>query len=122
MFDSTTEVGLIYGRKPASKQEWFTAVGLWQIGWPFRYQIPIRGGRLPGGQILDFLVATQPRGTPLQVFSNYYHSAEITSEDTFKLQVIAEEFGAFPVVFWSIDLQTPEMAIDLVLRTFGRPL
>ncbi len=115
----SADIGLIQGRRPASKQEWFTAVGLWTAGWDFWYQVPIRGGYVPGGQVLDFLVDTPPRPTPLQPFSTYYHRGHLGVNDRWKLAIVRQTFGVEPVIFWSNEVDTREKGIAMVRRTFG---
>lgn len=114
------ELGLIYGRKPQSKQEWYTAVALWRYGWGFDYQVPIRGGRLPGGQVLDFLVQTLPRPTPLQPFSVYFHKGMLGEGDRFKLDTLRQIFGVDPIVWWSDQIDTQAKALAMCYKDFGR--
>lgn len=113
-------LGTIQGKQPGSKQEWFVAQGLWHYGWSFDYQVPIRGGRLPGGQVLDFLIYTEPRPTPLQPFSTYFHRGMMGNEDRFKLDVVRQIYGVEPVVWWSDLIDTQAKALAMVLKTFGK--
>ncbi len=115
------QVGLIQGRKPASVQEWYVAVALWEVGWQFHYQVPIRGGGRPGGQFLDFLVMTVPRPTPLQPFSTYYHRGHLGVWDRWKLSIVKATYGVEPVVWWSDQIDTQAKAVTMVKKTFGYP-
>ena len=63
---ATEQIGLVYGKKPGSKEEWWIALALWRWGWTFGYQVSFFGGRrLKGGQVVDFMVDTVPLRTPL---------------------------------------------------------
>jgi len=115
-------IGTIQGITPDSKEEWYTAQGLWRLRHSFiyQYQVGLRG--LRGSQRIDFFVtSTVPNPTILQVFGKYWHSGELGSEDAFKLAQLSQEFGnqANIVVLWAGSLSTTEMAYRALLRELG---
>lgn len=118
--DEDEPIGTILGQKPGSKEEWWVALALWALKWEFEYQVPIMGGRIPGGQVVDFVVYTPGRPTPLQPYDEYWHSARISSEDNFKLVLVEEAFGVAPVVIWGQQMQTKEDTYEAVFKAFGR--
>lgn len=77
-------VGLIDGRNPGSKYEWYTALALWGADIGFQYQVPVFGGKVSGGQVVDFLIATLPLPTPLFVDGQHWHEGQLAKEDVFK--------------------------------------
>jgi hypothetical protein len=101
------KIGLINGQTPDSKEEWWVAKALWQLNLDFLYQFNLFGGRgVRGGQVLDFLVFTQPLSTALQIFGQYWHSGQMGSEDKFKLALLEDYFAgqATVEVLWAADL------------------
>lgn len=89
-----TQVGLIYGKTPDSDDEWRVAVGLWKLGWEFKYQVWFLGGRiLPGGTVIDFLVFTVPLPTPLYVDGTYWHGGPKAEEDKITRDTLAVAMG-----------------------------
>jgi hypothetical protein len=78
-------VGLVDGRNPGSKYEWYTALALWGAGIDFQYQVPVFGGKaVVGGQVIDFLVNTLPLPTPLFVDGQHWHEGQLAAQDLFK--------------------------------------
>ena len=80
------EIGLLYGQKPDSKEEWWIGAALWELGWTFDFQ-EIAGGvtRLLGTTVIDFLVHTVPKATPLFYDGPYYHGqAQVREQDHMK--------------------------------------
>jgi hypothetical protein len=112
-------MGLIQGKTPESLEEWRVAVALWRWKVPFEYHVSIRGGNLlRGGQVLDFLLHI-PIPRPLQIFGNYWHRAQMHSEDRFKLAVLQQIYGVEPLILWGNELQTQGQAISRVREIIG---
>jgi hypothetical protein len=109
-------VGLIQGRVPMSRQEWRVAVALWKYKIEFLYQIPIWGiVGIRGAQVLDFLVYN-PFPQPIQIFGEYWHSAQIGSDDWYDLAVIQSIYGVEPITLWSYELETQEQTNQTIRR------
>ena len=113
----------IQGKMPASKEEYYVALALYELGHSFIYQYQVFGGfGVRGGQIVDFLVVTTvPFSTVIQVFGEYWHSGEMGSEDRFKLAQLEHEFAgqAEILVLWAKDLPTPEETYTLLRGKIG---
>jgi hypothetical protein len=114
------QIGVIQGRTPGSKEEWWVALGLWKLKHTFIYQYQVFGGYgIRGGQIVDFLVvSTIPRSTFIQVFGGHWHSGLLGSEDQFKLAQLENE-GGDVVVLWGKDLPNADAAYSILLSKIG---
>lgn len=114
------EIGLIQGRTPGSKEEWYVATALWRLKHSFIYQYEVFGGAgIRGGQIVDFLVVTTaPQSTFIQVFGEHWHSGELGGEDQFKLALLEQE-GSPVVVLWGKDLPDKETAYTVLRGKIG---
>jgi len=103
-------MGLIEGKKPQSKEEWWIALALWKLGHDFSYQVPVFGGYwVRGGQILDFIVhSTVPKDTIIQFNGDYWHVG--SSEEIFSQQRLEAEYRdrAKVLVMWSEDAPSKE--------------
>ncbi len=112
-------VGLIYGRTPGSKEEWYVAIALWRLKHSFIYQYEMFGGDIRGGQFVDFFVVTTvPQSTYIQVFGKHWHSGELGSEDQFKLAQL-ENKGLPVIVLWGSDLPDKEAAYTILSTKIG---
>lgn len=115
------ELGLIQGQKPRSKNEWFVSLALDEVGHEYIYQYKVRGGHIRGGYFLDFLVVTAvPRSTGIEVFGDYWHSGEITSEDTFRIRRIEHDMRIKIKVIWGKDSDNFDVALQAVIKAVGR--
>ena len=117
-------IGLIQGQTPGSVEEWRVANVLWRLGWKnkFIYQHPVFGGkRVRGGQVIDFLINTIPRPTPLYVNARYFHRRD--TEEAFKLnQLQARMKGRWlaPVIIWDDEARTIDQAYHILLDKIGK--
>ena len=112
----TEETRLIQGRQPDSIEEARVANALDKYHVDYIYQYPIMGGRrVRGGQIVDFLLRN-PFPTPLQVFGEYWHKAELSAGATLGLVILRNYFGRDPVVLWGSELETQEEANETIRR------
>jgi hypothetical protein len=118
------QVGTIHGQTPGSMEEWRTAKALWRAGWAFAYQVPVAGGRSRrGGQVVDFLVYTPVRPTPIYVQGSYWHGGAAESEDRIKQALLQRQVGgrwADPIILWDYELKDDDMAYQTILRVLGR--
>lgn len=112
------EYPLIQGIKPGSWEEVRVAFALDKARLPYRYQIPLRGGRrLRGGIVLDFLVSA-PFETPVEVFGGYWHEGQLAADDKLKLAIEAQIFGRQVVTIWDWQVPDQESADELIERLF----
>ncbi|MCK5610957.1 hypothetical protein KAR91_54295, partial [Candidatus Pacearchaeota archaeon] len=104
-------LGLILGKEPDSKEEYWVALALWKFDIYFDYQWEIFGGTSRvGGLIVDFVV-WNPMMTPLPVHGDYWHRGELKGEDKRDLIAIADYFhiGVENIpVLWGQDAETKE--------------
>ena len=111
--------------KSASANEERVARALDQLkhNYIFQFQVFSITG-VKGSFVLDFLVlSTVPFSTPLEVFGEYFHSANITREDQLRLEQIEFELGPNinkTVIVWGGESETQEDADEVVRRKVGR--
>lgn len=115
----------VQGKAVGSKNEARVAVALGMLQLPFRYQVSVFGGRqFPGGQVIDFLVFTKPRPTPLYVQSTYWHGPTRKGRDKDELQQAAvrgrKRGWADPKEIWDYQTKTVEQTYLKLLAMFGR--
>ena len=102
------EIGLIEGKVPDSKEEWWTYLALMKYEIPFDYQWEIAGGTSRrGGLIVDFVVYN-PMQTPFEVNGDYWHKDEMDGMDKMDLITIEEHFKREVIVMWGKDSETKE--------------
>jgi hypothetical protein len=117
-------VAEVQGRRGSAEEE-RVAKALSKYGWEYEFQFEvftITG--VKGSYVVDFLItSTVPFSTPLEVFGEYWHSADISREDQLRLQRIEFELGPNineTVILFGKELQTQAAADEAVLRTVGR--
>lgn len=122
--EAETPIGTIQGRDPASKEEWWIALGLWRLGWKgrFIYQYEVFGGRSRrGGQLIDFLVFTIPLPTPIYVNARYFHSRE--TEEMMKIhrvQSVMRGRWSDPLIIWDDTIPDEDAAYAVLATEIGR--
>ena len=116
-------LGLIEGRMPDSKEEYWVAKALWRYKLPFRYQWEIYGGTTRrGGLVVDFVVWS-PMMTPLLVHGEYWHQGELEGGDKTALIAIANYFKIGPEnipILWAGDAITEDDVYRFVRKEFVR--
>ena len=101
-------LGLIQGKTPDSKEEYWVAQALYKYEVEFDYQWEIFGGTSRrGGLVVDFVV-WNPMQTPLEVNGNYWHRGEMEGGDKYDLIAIEDYFKREAIVLWGEDMQTEE--------------
>lgn len=101
--------------KSATKNEYNVAQALDHLEIEFLFQVSYWGGRVLGGQVLDFLCFL-PFPTPVQVYGNYWHSGQLSNKDRYNEIQIASVFGIAPIIIWGNESETVEDAISTVKR------
>jgi hypothetical protein len=110
-------VGLVQGKQPDSKEEWWISQALDHYKIPYIFQYEIFGGHVRGGLILDFLVLTQPLSTPLEYDGGHWHEGQLGSEDRMRQIIIDRHFGGSvnPLkVFYEKDIPSRDDAFSMV--------
>ncbi len=111
--------------KSASAEEERVARALSRFGHEYEFQFQVFSiSGVKGSFILDFLVfTTVPFSTPLEVFGEFFHSADLTREDQLRLEQIEFELGPNineTVIVWGNEAKTQETTDEVVLRKIGR--
>jgi hypothetical protein len=104
---------LVKGIEVDSLQEANVAMALdrLELDYAYQYDFGIRG--VAGSQIIDFLVYTLPRPTPLFVHGEYWHTGSFAIEETIKMEQIKSIMRgtwADPKVIWGDQCETVDDA------------
>lgn len=87
-------IGIVQGVKPASKQEWYTALALDYLRIKYKFQVGINGARnIAGGIVLDFIADTAPMKTIIQVEGEYWHSQATEAQDAYEFAQVRNYYG-----------------------------
>lgn len=82
-----------------------------EFGYEYQYDFGIQG--VAGSQVIDFLVETLPRPTPLFVHGEYWHTGSYAINETMKMEQIKSTMRgtwADPVVIWGEQCETVDDA------------
>jgi hypothetical protein len=116
-------IGLIYGVVPDSKNEWWIALALWRLGWEFEYQVPLLGGSSAGGTMVDFVIPTYPRKTPLYYDGSHWHPPGGSDRDRWVRERLMQRYRRElnpVVVLYGEDVSNVETAFASVEKAIGR--
>ena len=121
--DLPTEV---QGKPVAGAFEAIVSKALETMGWDFEYQKPLFGGRrVKGGLILDWLVYTRPRPTPLFGQGKYWHNLgqrpETDRIQMAKLRSRLRRYFAGAKEIWDYEAPDVDTAMRNLTRILGRP-
>ena len=99
------------------------ALALDKLGFDYAYQYFYRGGSgVRGGQIIDFLVYTVPKFSPLFVHGEYWHTAKYAQETALKeadLNARMRGTWAEAVIIYEYECETEEDAMKAVREKLG---
>lgn len=114
----------IQGRR-ASDLEWRCYVALRKLGWSDEYiqfQTNVLGGRMPGGQVLDFVLYGFGDVTVIPVNGDYWHAGGVRGEMTlYNEQIIESVMPAARVIpLYGADLASDAIALRTISRLVGR--
>ena len=109
----------------ASDLEWRTYITLHKLGWTdanIQFQTSVLGGRMPGGQVLDFVLYGFGDVTVIPVNGDYWHKGGIKGELTlYNEQIIQSVMPSARIVpLYGADLATDEVAFATLSRRVGR--
>ena len=102
----------------ASLNEYNVALALQKRELQFMFQVELFGGKMRGGQVLDYLV-WNPFPVPLQVFGDFYHTGQLGADDNYNLKVLRNHYGVDVEIIWGTDSETPEDALAAGNAIFG---
>lgn len=110
---------LIQGIAAGSTNEVNVAYALSKLELQFDYQYVYGIYGVRGSQIIDFLVYTVPKPTPLFVHGRYWHTGKRATEDKLKMAELESQTHRFwdtPVIIWEEDCETVDDAIEAVRK------
>ena len=110
------QMGLIYGVKPDSMEEWRVAVALWNLGKEFDFQVPFFGGHEIGGFVVDFVVH-DGLDIPIEIIGEYWHRN--VGEEEHRAILLQAEMQAELVYLITTFLQTQEEATAAVAQAIA---
>ncbi len=113
-----------YGKtNKASSYEFNVAYALEVLKLLFEFQVSIAGGKGRAfGLVLDFLVQTVPRPTPLWVHGDYWHMGNKRAKDLRQQQTVREYLGGEinpHIELWSDQTKTKEVALLYVRQALA---
>ncbi len=112
-------VATIQGVMAGSQNEVNVAAALDKLGLDYAYQYSWGGGRVLGGQVIDFIVYTKPKPTPVYVQGAYWHGGKKEMESKLKMwQVEAATRGYWskPVALEEEETSTVDKAYEAIKR------
>lgn len=113
---------IVHGIKVDSINEYNVALALDAMKLEYAYQYYFGEIGLRGLQIIDFLVYTDPKPTPLFVHGEYWHTATYSQETALKeMNLSARMRGTWaePVIIWEHECETEEDALNAVRQRLG---
>ena len=78
------EVYVVHGARADSINEFNVSVALDHFGVEFEFQYYFGMSRTRGSQIIDFLVKTAPKPTPLNVQGTFWHTGRYAANEAIK--------------------------------------
>lgn len=113
---------LVHGIKVDSINEYYVALALDAMKLDYAYQYYLGGVGIRGSQIIDFLVYTNPKPTPLFVHGAYWHTATYSQETALKeadLNARMRGTWADAVIIYEHECETEEDAARIVRQKLG---
>ena len=112
----------IHGIEVDSIHEWNVAQALdhYKLDYEFQYYFGL--ARIKGSQIIDFLVKTDPKPTPLNVQGSYWHTGRYAREEQIKVAAVNSRMRgiwAEMVHIWEDECETVDLAIKAVGEKLG---
>ena len=114
-----TEQVLIQGVQPDSINEINVANALSKLGFTYEFQKVLGLAGVRGSQVIDFLVYTVPKPTPLFVHGRYWHTGARATEDQLKMAELESQTHRFwdtPVIIWEEDCETIDDAVTALRK------
>lgn len=108
----------IRGQKAGSRDEYWVSLALEKIeeatGWGWEYQVPVYGGRMRGGNVVDFLVYTPGRWTILEPMGRYWHTG--VNEDRQQMERVARRKNWNLIAWFTDETPTRDSVMTLLRR------
>lgn len=112
-----SEEHVIQGEPVDSINEWNVALALDKLNLEYDFQYYWGGTGVRGSQIIDFLVYTIPRPTPVFVHGEHWHTGLRGKQEDFKMADINSKMRGVwmeAVVIWGEESETEERALEVV--------
>lgn len=107
-------IGVVQGVVPDSKNEWYVALALDNLGIEYMFQYSIGGGRgIRGGQVVDFVVFN-PTAIPVFIQGEYWHNKASENEDLLKQAAAENYFRRQPILLSEEETSTKNKAYQTV--------
>ena len=122
MAQNKNEEYFIHGQTAASVNEYNVAMALEHFDLDYEYQYFFGLARIKGFQIIDFLVKTDPKPTPLNVQGTYWHTGRYAREEQIKVLALnsrMRRIWAEMVHIWENECETIEDAMEAVGKKLG---
>lgn len=107
----------IRGQQADSRDEYWVSLALEKIetltGWNWEYQVPVYGGRIRGGNVVDFLIYTPGMWTMLDPMGRYWHTG--IHEDQSQMQNVARR-KHWNLIAWFTDETPTKEAVYAFLK------
>jgi hypothetical protein len=112
----------IHGEKADSINEYNVAKALDKLKLDYHYQFYFGMALVRGSQVIDFLVHSHPKPTPLFVHGEYWHKGQYAAEQDLKQSEINSRMRgtwAEVQIIWENECETEEDALQKVKSIFG---
>jgi hypothetical protein len=112
----------VHGTTVDSKNEYFIALGLDKMNLEYAYQKYLGGAGIRGTQIVDFLVYTDPKPTPIQVQGEYWHGGARAADEALKeADINARMRGTWAnvIMIYENECSTEEDAFNTLQEKLG---
>lgn len=116
------EVYKVHGKETDSINEFNVAMALDHYGVDYEFQYFFGLSSIKGSQILDFLVKTAPKPTPLNVQGTYWHEGPYAKEEVLKenaVNIRMRGLWADIVLILEPECETIDDAIKVVGEKLG---
>ena len=105
----------IQGKAVGSVNEMYVAKALDTLKLEYIYQYQYGLINVRGSQVIDFLVFTVPKPTPLFVHGTYWHTGKKAQEDQLKMQELSTRMRNQwndPAIIWEDECENFESALN----------
>jgi len=112
-------IGKIQDQTPGSREEWRVAVALYRLKYTFIYQFPVFGGKVSGGQVIDFWITNTHLPTPVYMNGRAWHNNKTATVDEYKIYKLKKLFHGLirePVIIWDDEVPSIPAATSLLRR------
>lgn len=113
---------IIQDQKVDSINEYNVGLALQKLNYEFDFQHYLGGHGVKGSIIVDFLVYTPLKPTPLFVHGEYWHKGPQAMNDELMIQSLQSRMHGVwnePVIIWGNECDTEEDALAIVRKKLG---